>query len=181
VSGRSRRRKERAPPPELPIFSERLTAVLEEFFAGQAPNVGRFCGFCYTPIDPTRHHCPHCQKAVTDHPPVTKVPPDVLEMFRKLRRRESLVVNSFAYLGLFSGVFIFMAVFYALFILDAGIWWYVFDIILLFVAARVLAGLIGGYIGDELGYRYARSKLIEEWQAYESGRETKRKAAAAQS
>ncbi len=171
MSLRSRRRKARTPPPELPIFSERLSALLEEFHAGKAPNSGRFCGYCYTPIDAQRHHCPHCRKAVADYPPVTRVPNDVLEMFRLQRRRESLVVNSFAYLGLFSGTFIFIAVFYLLFILNAGIWWYVFDIVLLFVAARVLAGLVGGFVGDELGYRYARRKLIEEWQAYEAQRE----------
>jgi hypothetical protein len=170
MSGRSRSRKLRPPPSELPIFSDRLTQALEEYFAGQAPNVGRFCGFCYTPIDAARHHCPHCGKAVADHPPVEKIPPDVLEMFRKRRRRESLVVNSFAYIGLFSGTAIFIAVFYVLFIVDAGLWWYIFDIVLLFVGARVLAGLIGGFVGDELGYRYARRKLIEEWQAFAASR-----------
>ena len=64
MSSRARRRKERAPPPELPVFSDRLTAVLEEFIAGKAPNVGRFCGYCYTPIDAQRLHCPHCRRAV---------------------------------------------------------------------------------------------------------------------
>jgi hypothetical protein len=176
MSSRSRRRKERAPPPELPVFSERLSALLEEYVAGKAPNVGRFCGYCCSPLDPTRVHCPHCRRAVADYPTMTKVPPEVLEMFRKQRRRESLVVNGFAYIGLFTGTFIFIAVFYLLFLLNAGIWWYVFDIVLLFVAARVLAGIFGGYFGDELGYRYARRKLTEEWEAYESRRETKRPA-----
>jgi len=171
MSGRSRRRKDRPPQPDLPIFSERLTALLEEFRAGKAPNSGRFCGNCYTPIDAQRHHCPHCQTAVQDYPPAGRVPSDVLEMFRRQRRRESLVVNSFAYLGLLSGVFIFIAVFYVLFLLDAGFWWYVGNIVLLFVVARVLAGLLGGYVGDELGYRYARRRLIEEWRAYEAERE----------
>ena len=179
MTSRSRRRKERQPPPEIPIFSERLTAVLEEYSAGKAPNVGRFCGYCYTPIDAQRHHCPYCRKAVQDYPPAGRVPPDVLEMFRRLRRRESLIVNSFAYLGLFSGVFIFIAVFYALFLLGAGFWWYVFDIVLLFVAARVLAGLVGGFVGDELGYRYARRKLIEEWREYDAKRAMARREAPA--
>ena len=174
MSGRSHRRKESAPggPPDLPIFSERLAALLEEFRAGRAPNSGRFCGYCYTPIDAQRHHCPHCRRAVQDYPPAGRVPQDVLEMFRRQHRRESLVVHSFAYLGLLSGGFVFLVVFYVLFLLDAAIWWFVFDIVLLFVAARVLAGLIGGYVGDELGYRYARRKLTEEWQEFEAQRES---------
>jgi hypothetical protein len=174
MSGRSRRRKERPPQPDLPIFSERLATLLEEFHAGKAPNSGRFCGYCYTPIDAQRQHCPHCRKAVADYPPAPHVPTDVLEMFRRQRRRESLIVNSFAYLGLLSGVLIFLVLFYVLFLLDAGIWWFVFNIVLLFVSARVLAGLLGGFVGDELGYRYARRKLIEEWRAYEALREAAR-------
>ena len=172
----SRSSKERPPPPDVPIFSDRLTEVVETIVKGGAPNAGHFCGFCYTPIDRQRLHCPHCRKAVADYPPVAKVNDAVIEMFNKLRRRESLIVNSMAYVGLFSGAFIFIVVFYFLFIFAAGIWWYVFDIVLLFVASRVLAGLFGGWIGDELGYRYAQRKLAEEWSAFSARREARRAA-----
>jgi hypothetical protein len=159
----------------MPLFSPRLTEVLDQLFQGQAPNVGRFCGYCYTPIDAQRTHCPHCDNAVADHPPVESVPRDVLDMFRTMRRRESLVVNSFAYLGLALSVVIFIAVFYVIFTLGASIWWYIFNIALLFVLARVLAGIIGGFFGDELGYRYAQRKLAEEWRAYASARDGARR------
>jgi hypothetical protein len=172
----SRAASKKAPAPEIPIFSDRLTEVIETVVKGGAPNAGHFCGSCYTPIDRQRMHCPHCRMAVADYRPVAKVPDEVLEMFRTLRRRESLVVNSFAYLGIFSGAFIFIAVFYFLFLLNAGLWWYIFDIVLLFVAARVLAGLLGGFVGDELGYRYSRRKLAEEWRAYAAARDAKRAA-----
>jgi hypothetical protein len=171
---RSRRRKERPPPPDLPVFSERLTAILEQLFEGKTPNAGNFCGFCYTPIDKQRLHCPHCRRAVADYPSVPTIPREVLLMFRSRRRRESLVVNSFAYLGLFIGVALFIGIFYVIFELNANVWWYIFDIVLLFVAARVLAGLLGGWIGDELGFRYALRKLSDEWQAYDAAREAKR-------
>ena len=154
-----------------PIFSERLTSVLDAIFEGKAPNAGRFCGNCYTPIDAQRTRCPHCDQDVERRPPVEKVPREVLAMFRQLRRRESLVVNGFAYVGLFSGVATFIGVFYVLFTVGAGVWWYVFDIALLFVLSRVLAGLLGGYIGDEVGYRYARRKLAADWAAYAAERE----------
>jgi hypothetical protein len=155
----------------VPVFSPRLTEVLEAVFAGQAPNAGRFCGTCYTPIDAQRERCPHCNAPVDTRPPVDKVPREVLFMFRQLRRRESMIVNGFAYLGLLLGVLTFIGVFYAIFTLDASIWWYIFDIALLFVLSRVLAGLLGGFVGDELGYRYARRKLAEDWRAYEAARD----------
>lgn len=171
---RSQRRKQRPPAPEVPIFSERLTAILEKLFEGKTPNAGNFCGFCYTPLDKQRLHCPHCQRAVEDYRPVDRVPADILQMFRSLRRRETLIVNAFAYLGLALGVLLFIAVFLVIFALNGGFWWYIFNIVLLFVSARVLAGLLGGWVGDELGFRYGRRKLSEEWQAYDAAREEKR-------
>jgi len=172
---RSSRKKDRTPP-EVPIFSDRLMQVLETMIKGEAPNAGHFCGYCYTPIDRARMHCPHCVKAVADYPPVVKVPSDVAEMFRKVRRRESLVVNSFAQFGIMLGVMTFIVVFYFLFLNDAAIWWYVLDVVLLFVLSPVLAGLIGGYLGDEYAYRFARRKLADEWAAFDAEREEQRMA-----
>ena len=139
--------------PEPPIFSERLTTVLVDIIKGEAPNAGRFCGNCYTPIDKQRSVCPQCDCSVEERAPVEKIPRD-------------------AYAGLVLGVIIFIAVFYVLFTLGASIWWFIGDLVLLAVSARVLAGLLGGYIGDEVGYRYARRKLAEDWAAWEAtGRE----------
>lgn len=156
--------------PEVPVFSERLSDVLDSMFKGEAPNAGRFCGHCYTPIGKERTECPHCATGVDNVEPVDRVPDGVLTMFKQLQRRESLVVNGFAYAGLLSGVAIFIGVFYVLFYNGASVWWYVFDIVLLFVLARVLAGLLGGFIGDEVGYRYARRKLAEDWEGYAAER-----------
>ncbi len=155
---------------DIPIFSDRLASALETMFRGEAPNVGRFCGHCYTPLDPERTQCPHCGRPVEERPPVERVPSEVLEMFRQSRRRESLVVNSFAYLGLALGVLTFIVIFYVIYTLDASVWWFVFNIVLLFVLSRVLAGLLGGFVGDEVGFRYARRKLSEEWREYEVAR-----------
>lgn len=150
----------------VPLFSERLTEVLDAMFSGGAPNAGRFCGYCYTPLDAQRRLCPHCGRSVAKHQPVGQVPREVLLMFRKLRRRESLVVNSYAYAGLLLAVVIFIMSFAVLFFSGAAVWWYVGDIVALFVLARVLAGLLGGYWGDQVGYRYARRKLAEDWAAW---------------
>jgi hypothetical protein len=37
----------------------------------------------------------------------------------------------------------------------------------LFVTGRVFAGILGGWVGDTVGYTYARRKLIDEWAEYE--------------
>jgi hypothetical protein len=155
---------------ELPLFSDRLTELLEAYLAGEAPNAGRFCGNCYTPIGPERRQCPNCVRSVDDFAPVDRVPDEVLAMFRRKRRRESLVVNTFAYIGLALSVVIFIVIFYFIWVNGGNLWLYIFNIALLFVMARVLAGLIGGVIGDDLGYRFARRRLAGEWAEYSSQR-----------
>ncbi len=155
---------------DVPIFSDRLTTVLETVLAGQAPNAGRFCDFCYSPVDLGRKHCRHCRREVKESRLVARVPDEVFLMFRRMRRRESLVVNSFAYLGLALAMLVFVVLTYVILANGANFWWFVVNIALLFVLARVLAGLLGGFVGDELGYRHARRKLAQEWAAYESQR-----------
>jgi hypothetical protein len=151
---------------DIPIFSDRLKEFLQQIFDGESPNAGRFCGYCYTPLG-ERERCAHCERSTNEAAPVDSIPDEVLTMYRKTRRRESLVVNGFAYVGLMTAVVIFIGLFAVMFFNGAGVWWYVFDIVLLFVLARVLAGLLGGFVGDEVGYRYARRKLAEDWAEYE--------------
>jgi len=155
---------------DVPLFSARLTELLDTMFKSGAPNAGRFCGYCYTPLDAQRAACPHCARPTDEYPPVEQVPREVLLMFRQLRRRESLVVNGYAYAGLLLAVAIFIGSFAVIFFTGLGIWWYVADIVALFILARVLAGLLGGFWGDQVGYRYARRKLAEDWSAYQTGR-----------
>jgi hypothetical protein len=158
------------PPDGVPVFSARLDEVLDAIRRGEAPNAGQFCGYCFTPLA-GREACAHCGRATADVPPADRIPGEVLEMYRALRRRESLVVNSFAYLGLTIGVALFVAmVAIAVFYLDAAWWFLTLSIVVLLVGGRVLAGILGGIVGDNLGYRYARRKLAEDWAAYEASR-----------
>ncbi len=42
-----------------------------------------------------------------------------------------------------------------------------------YLAARVFAALVGGLVGDEVGYRFARRRLAREWQAWVGERESR--------
>ena len=156
--------------PEIPVFSPRLAEVLGEVVKGDAPNRGRFCGHCFTPLAADRRSCPHCDTPVSRRPPVDEVPAEVVAMYRRQRRRESLVVNSFAYLGLTMGVVLFLL----LFIIYDALWWRILDMVILVVAARVFAALLGGLLGDEVGYRFARRRLAREWGEWVGERDEKR-------
>lgn len=159
---------------DVPVFSQRLDEILDEIRRGGAPNAGRFCGYCFTPLA-DRDVCAHCGRSTADVGAVDRIPAEIQEMYRRLRRRESLVVNSFAYLGLTIGVALFVAmVAIAVFYLDAAWWFLALSIVVLLVGGRVLAGILGGILGDDLGYRYARRKLAEDWATYQASRRAER-------
>ena len=96
-------------------------------------------------------------------------------MQRQKHKRESLVVNSFAYVGLAIAMTIFLGMIaIGVLYMDRALWFFVVATIVLIITSRVLPGIIGGFIGDEIGYRYANGKLAEDWAAHVSARENGR-------
>jgi hypothetical protein len=154
------------------VFSARLGAFLASLDEGGTPNSGAFCSFCYTPLPTGFERCDHCGQDAVERPPVASIPGAVLEMYRRKQRRESLVVNSFAYLGLGLGVALFLGlVTINVLYLDRAFWFFVIATLVFLVGSRFLAGIIGGVIGDEVGFRYAAKHLAEDWAAHVAQRE----------
>jgi hypothetical protein len=157
------------------VFSTRLEGFLDELYAGQTPNAGRFCSFCYNPLPPGFQRCDHCGQDLRERPSITSLPPDVLDMYRRKQRRESLVVNSFAYLGLALGLALFLGlVAINVLYMDRAFWFFLVATVIFLLGSRMLAGLLGGVVGDELGYRYAHKRLAEDWATHVAQRETQR-------
>jgi hypothetical protein len=157
---------------ELRVFSERLDGFLESLREGETPNAGTFCGFCFNPIPPEQTLCDHCGRSLAQTAAVHSVPDPVLEMHRRKQRRESLIVNSFAYIGLGLGLALFLLIVSLNFFFFDTIWLLIASVFVLLVGGRVFAGIAGGVIGDEVGFRYANRHLAAEWDAYVKGRET---------
>jgi len=155
----------------LPIFSERLDGLMASMLAGEAPNVGRFCGYCYTPVRKAAEACAHCGRGTAEWPPVARIPPEFFALYKRMRKRESLIVNSFAFAGLAIGLVLFIVmVAVAVYDFNASLWWMAGSVVVLIVGGRVFAGLLGGWIGDAIGYDVSRRKLAVEWEAYERER-----------
>lgn len=160
-----------ATPAEIPVFSPRLDELMAAMLKGDAPNAGRFCGYCYTPLRKKDDVCAHCGRETGEWEPVAKLPPDFGALYKGMRRRESLIVNAFAFAGLMLAVALFTALIaVAVYPLDGSISMLIFATVVLLVGGRVFAGLLGGWLGDDIGYAYARRKLVEEWQAYDAAR-----------
>jgi hypothetical protein len=145
---------------------------MELMIKGEIPNVGRFCGYCYTPVSKRADACSHCGRSVGDWAPVDKIPLEVGAIYRSMRRRESLIVNSFAFGGLALGLVLFIfLVWLAVYHYEANLWLLGAATAVFIVGGRVFAGLLGGWIGDNIGYDYARRKLADDWTAYERARD----------
>ena len=155
-----------------PLFSERLEAHLLAVTRGEAPNAGRFCGHCYHPLGQRTKGCPHCGTLTSDRRPVQRVPDEVLEMLRRQRKTESRIVNGFAYLGLTLAVVGGLGLVLGVpFLRGHLIWATVVYAAVLIVGGRVLAGVLGGYYGDRIGYERARRRLRERWREWVVERE----------
>jgi hypothetical protein len=164
---------ERVPSKEIPVFSPRLDEVLGMMIKGDAPNAGRFCAHCYTPMSKKAEACPYCATPVAASEPLAKIPAEVIGLYRRMRKRESLIVNSFAFAGIFLGVLLFMAlVAVAVYVMDGSLWMLIFATVVLLVGGRVFAGILGGWIGDDVGYEFAQKKLVLEWREFEASRES---------
>ena len=155
---------------DCPLFSQRLEEHLIAVSHGEAPNRGCFCGNCYHPLGPGAERCPHCANHPEDgRTPVTIVPDEIMEILRKQRKTESTIVNSFAFLGVLiavvGGLGVVLGIPYLRdHLLPATI---VYAFILL-IGVRGLAGFLGGYYGDRIGYERARRNTVASWQAFEA-------------
>jgi len=141
------------------IFSERLISLLDDILAGRAPNAGRFCGYCYHPLAPDRQSCPHCGRPAADCPTVVAIPRPVIEMHRRRRGREGLVVRTVAWGGLSIGVIV------ALLPLVFGdvAWWSVTAFFGLLLFFYLLSANLANSLGDSLGYAWGHSLVNREW------------------
>ncbi len=157
-----------------PIFSARLQALLVDILRAQAPNAGRFCGYCYNPLARDADQCGHCglstaQRPDADarsgrpsgRPPVRQIPPEVFAMFRAQRLREAIPVRSLAWGGLAAGLSL------ALFLMVVlPFWWNVGASVVTFGASYVAAANIANWLGDALGYRWGQRVLEKRWQEF---------------
>lgn len=134
---------------------------MEELGLQKAPNLGRFCGYCYGRLVDGDERCRYCNRSQDDVQPVAKVPIYVLRLYLAKRRREGLMVNSFAFLGLLLAVVLSGLVYFFL----VGNW-RVIALFVLLLAGWYLANLLGGWIGATIGYNWGRSVRDGYWLQY---------------
>ena len=156
------------PGDDCPLFSERLEDHIVAVSKGQAPNRGRFCGNCYTPLARDTQLCPHCGADTRGAlRPVDAVPQPILDALLAQRRVEARWVTSFAYLGVLIAMLSGLAIVLTIpFFRQSILWATIFYAPWLLLGSRGLAGILGGYYGDRIGFEKARAQTRAAWDAW---------------
>ena len=157
------------PDDDCPLFSLSLENHLVDVLNGAVPNRGTFCPYCFSPVGSQQATCVECQidSVLTER--LNQVPEEIVVALRNQRSIESRWVNSFAYLGVLIAVVGGIAFVLATPIFDDRLIYatVAYGLILL-VGSRVLAGFLGGYFGDKIGYSKGRAQTIKAWDSYRS-------------
>ena len=155
------------PDDDCPLFSLSLENHLVDVLNGAVPNRGSFCPYCFSPVGSEEATCAECQLDSTLSERLNQVPAEIVVALRNQRSIESRWVNSFAYLGVLIAVVGGIAFVLATPIFDDRLIYatVAYGLILL-VGSRVLAGFLGGYFGDQIGYSKGRAQTIKAWDSY---------------
>ena len=153
----------------LPL--DRLQEPMEAIALGSEPNSGRFCPHCFARLEtsqPARHpssvhSCPICGGAEAESAPFDHVPDEVLALYMAKRRREGIIVNAFA----FGGIFVSL-------ILSALLWfivppnlWRLASFAMLAFGSYYFARLFGYQLGVPIGAESGRRLRDRRWREFE--------------
>jgi hypothetical protein len=155
-----------------PAFSpDDLQESMEEIGLGRAKNEGRFCGYCYGRLtEPNRRRpsrlpasvCPFCDTSTDQVTPVKQVPAEVLSFYLAKRRREGLIVNAFAFLGIFLALLLSAAVWF----LTPDNLWKILPFAILAVGSYYLARVLGYNAGVPIGRASGEKVRDGLWNAF---------------
>lgn len=142
-------------------FSEALDEMIAEVRAGNAPNLGRFCGYCYTPLERERGVCPTCDTAVTEVPPRDKISRSLAQVYTAKRKREGRYVHGAAWAGILFGAAVSVGL-----IIVLPDWTKVFAILFLIVGSYYIASYLGNVAVQDYAYRRGLQQFSLAWQEF---------------
>ena len=148
------------PTREVP-FSDALDVMIAEVRAGKAPNLGRFCGYCYTPLERKRRVCPTCGTLAEETPPREKIARTLAQVYTAKRKREGRYVHGAAWAGILFGA----AVSVGLILVLPG-WTKVFAILFLILGSYYIASYLGNVAVQDYAYRRGLQQFSVAWQEF---------------
>ena len=145
---------------EVP-FSTALDELIAEVREGNAPNLGRFCGYCSTPLTPQDGVCPTCATETAALAPREKIPRPLAAVYTRKRKVEARIIHSAAWLGITIGAAISIGL-----ILVLPGWTKIFAVIFLVAGSYYLASYMGNVLAQDFAYRRGLRTFAARWQEY---------------
>ncbi len=142
-------------------FSTALDELIAEVREGNAPNLGRFCGYCSTPLTPQDGVCPTCATETAALAPREKIPRPLAAVYTRKRKVEARIIHSAAWLGISIGAAISIGLILAL----PG-WTKIFAVIFLVAGSYYLASYMGNVLAQDFAYRRGLRTFAARWQEY---------------
>src|SRR5579883_2561928 len=151
----------RTTPADDTAYMDALQVQMEQLGRQETPNLGHFCGHCYGRLTEGDEICRYCGHALSEAGTVNKVPIYVLRVYLAKRRREAILVNMMAFVGLALAVVLAGLIYFFL----NGYWKTIAVISLLFFG-WYFANLLGGRFGAEWGYTWGKRVRDRYWLQY---------------
>jgi hypothetical protein len=161
--------------PYLDLLQEAMEAVA----LGEKANHGRYCGNCYGALGgPTGRRtsqlaaseCEFCGQSTAATSAAVSVPAEVLSIYMAKRKREGLIVNFFAFVGIFLSLVLSALLWFLL----PDNWWKVLPFVVLAFGSYYLARVIGYNVGVPVGSKSGRKLRDRQWQTFVHSRTSAR-------
>ena len=140
-------------------FSLALDELIAQIRAGEAPNLGRFCGYCCTPLGSGAQSCPTCGTEVRELATREKISRPLAEIYTAKRKREGRWVHSAAWAGLILGTIISVGL-----IIVLPNWTKVFAIIFMILGSYLIATYLGNYWVQDRAFRAGLRFFAAGWE-----------------
>ena len=142
-------------------FSPSLDELIADIRSGQAPNLGRFCGYCCTPLGADSQRCATCDTRIDDVPPRSKIPRPLAAVYTRKRKIEARIIHSAAWLGIALGTGIGSGL-----ILALPSWTKIVGVIFLLAGSFYIASYFGNVLAQNYAYRRGFKAFAQRWQEY---------------
>lgn len=149
-------------------FSDELDRLIAEIRKGEAPNLGRFCGWCSAPLGEL-DACAVCGESAAATEPAGKIDRELAAIYTAKRKREALFVHLAAWSGILLATA--LSVLLIAFFSSEGLWVVALGLGILIFGGYFAGVYFGNVLIQERAYRSGLKMFAERWQDYRAGRD----------
>ena len=141
-------------------FSRELDELIHEIRAGEAPNIGRFCGYCCAPLG-RASSCEVCGESASRTAPLEKIDRELAQIYVAKRKREALFVHGFTW----TGILLMTGLAVLLMVVLPG-WTKIFAIMTLVLGGYFAGVFFGNVLAQTPAYRSGLRLFARRWSEY---------------